>query len=337
MIQYGPGAVSTRQLSRTTNRGKWCQVFEVPQARARLLSASPPVVGPINCSPEQFPAAEMTSSSPSGFYTLVINDCRGTTGGGSCQLLLKAALSFPAPPYALAEKHKPLTDSWFPKDLSCTEGRLELRLLEFIAEGRISTVYSASVVSATHEGVDITNTMPEKLCIKFAKKHSCRSLARDAWFYEQLRDWQGIITARSYGFFTSTAGEQPDSPQTFVDDFTPWQNHVVRVQYDPNVASWGLSMDWLPDDQPGAELDYTDAASLKASSPWNLWSENKVDPGIAVHVMELLGDPCANSWKKHEVRPDWQYVMNLLVVFANDPDRTLLLLLGKKFLKSSMT
>ncbi|KAH6903226.1 protein kinase subdomain-containing protein PKL/ccin3 [Coprinopsis sp. MPI-PUGE-AT-0042] len=240
----------------------------------------------------------MADSTPLLFSTLVINDCRHPSGSS---LSLKPTLSFPAPPYTLEDQDKPLPASRVPKDPSRAEGCLELRLLDFIAEGRISTVYAATVVSATHQGIDITSTMPKKVCIKFAKKHSCRSLARDAWFYEQLQDWQGIMTPQSFGFYTSTADEQPDSPKSFTNDFIPWQNHRVHVRYDPYVASWGISMDWVPDDQPSAKIDYIDAGGIKTSSHWYHWAVNDANPVIAVQVMELLGDPCEKIWKKKEI------------------------------------
>ncbi|KAH6903225.1 hypothetical protein BKA70DRAFT_1301972 [Coprinopsis sp. MPI-PUGE-AT-0042] len=240
------------------------------------------------------------------FATVVVHNSRRTGSDDPRPLVLRPSVSFPAPPYTLDDKDKPLPASWAPKETACADGRLELRLLDFIAEGRISTVYAATVVSATQQGLDITPNLPKKFCIKFAKKHSCRSLARDAWFYEQLQDWQGIMTAQSYGFYTSNANEQPNSPKTFLDEFTPWQNHRVPVRYDSTVADWGISMDWLPDDRPCVQRDYIDAADMKANSLWNLWAVDEANPVIAAYIMELPGDVCDKSRKQKEIRPDLQ-------------------------------
>jgi hypothetical protein len=181
------------------------------------------------------------------FATVVIH-----TSHAGQPLVLKASVSFPAVPYRIQDKDKPLPPSWNAKDSSSAEGHLELRLFERLGEGRISTVYSATVLSARQGGgIDITSSLPQKLCLKFAKKEFCRSLARDAWFYEQLHHLQGVAIARSYGFYGSTVKEQGENQvaANFEGHFGPWQDYKHIPRYISDVAEWSSSMDWLPDDE----------------------------------------------------------------------------------------
>ncbi|KAH6903236.1 hypothetical protein BKA70DRAFT_1194650 [Coprinopsis sp. MPI-PUGE-AT-0042] len=242
------------------------------------------------------------------FATIIIHDCRSPSDSDSSPpLMLKPSVTFPAAPYKIKDKDKALPPSWDAKDITSAEGSLELRLLERLAEGRIGTVYPATILAATRGGVDITPTLPQNLCLKFAKKEFCRSLARDAWFYEQLQDLQGVAIAQSYGFYTSTVKEQDIENQgTFEADFVPWQGYRSIPKHDPEVSEWSSSMDWLPDDEKHNPPRYIEPgiSDFKSRSPWNAWNLDEGNPIIAVHIMELLGTPCAKIWTQWEKRPD---------------------------------
>ena len=72
-----------------------------------------------------------------------------------------------------------------------------LQLRERISEGRSGSVYSARVKAATDgNGNDVSASLPAILCLKFAKQQFCRSLAREAWFYERLAGCQGVAISR---------------------------------------------------------------------------------------------------------------------------------------------
>jgi hypothetical protein len=92
---------------------------------------------------------------------------------------------------------------------------------EFISEVRIGMTYAARVLVAidTH-GEDITTSMPVELCLKFTKLPFYRSLARESWFYEQLRE--GILTAQCYGFFTIDLPSGDPNCQTVVTIYHPF-------------------------------------------------------------------------------------------------------------------
>ena len=137
------------------------------------------------------------------------------------------------------------------------------------------------------------------------------SLARDAWFYEQLATWQGIATAISYGLFTTTVDEQSNGgEESLVENLRPWRDLAVPGQYDhDDIADWGAtSLDVLPDDEPRLRASFTDPEQLKEKSAWNSWTLDEASPQIAVHVMELLGSTYGAKIGRHTKRPDVKFV-----------------------------
>lgn len=44
---------------------------------------------------------------------------------------------------------------------------------------------------------------PQEFCVKLVKPQFIRSLAREAWFYEQLAELQGVAVPRCFGFFVA--------------------------------------------------------------------------------------------------------------------------------------
>jgi hypothetical protein len=65
--------------------------------------------------------------------------------------------------------------------------------------------YTARTVKYIHPNREnITNAMPAKLHLKFAKPPCCRSLACEAWFYEpEIRESEATATAQCYGSFAT--------------------------------------------------------------------------------------------------------------------------------------
>ncbi|KIM48551.1 hypothetical protein M413DRAFT_404854, partial [Hebeloma cylindrosporum] len=159
----------------------------------------------------------------------------------------------------------------------------------------MGVTYSAHIISATAgDGSDMTKTLPESVCLKFAKPQYSRSLAREAWFYEQLAECQGISVAQCHGFFSSTLSEH-----IIPNSLHPWRDIEQPCDPDDEDGSnirWSpvLSPDWLPDDQPCNE--YKDTRNFKRDSPWNTWKYSKESPTISVLVLELLGKPCSDQW-----------------------------------------
>ncbi|EAU85077.1 protein kinase subdomain-containing protein PKL/ccin3 [Coprinopsis cinerea okayama7 len=226
------------------------------------------------------------------FSTLVIHDC-GTVDGELITVTLKASPSFPGAVWYQEDWDQPVPATWGPKDVSAFDETLELRLVGRISEGRIGVAYIAKVVSATRNGADVRTTLPPTLCLKFAKPEFSRSLAREAWVYEQLESLQGTSVPSSFGFYASTAAEQPSFPNL---EFEPWRNREVLFEDTDKVPSnidEYASPDWLTDDVP----EYYDEGTFgdplyKLNSPWFEWARLPDNPTISVLVLELLGEAC---------------------------------------------
>ncbi|EEB89893.1 hypothetical protein MPER_11964 [Moniliophthora perniciosa FA553] len=229
------------------------------------------------------------------FSSLTIHDC-GLERQNLVPICLDTAPSFPASPRALKKEEYSVPDSWAAKDITLAEGHLELALLERISEGRMGVTYSARVVSATRSHVDVSASLPQVLCLKFARMQHCRSLAREAWFYEQLTECQGISVARCFGFFTSTLNKQ----EVAVESILPWnkfQDESDETEEETEELTWSSpSKDWLPDDFPHT-YEFHDVRGLKRDSTWNSWNPSDDNPTIAVLILEKLGERCVEHWE----------------------------------------
>ena len=237
------------------------------------------------------------------FSTLTIRGCALSASRAPITVSLKATSSFPACAYDYIEDPHPVPDSWAARGVSTPQGTLKVSLLERISEGRMGVTYSAHVISATDDdGSDITKTLPESVCLKFTKPQYCRSLAREAWFYEQLDECQGISVARCHGFFSSAFSEQTTTPNSLL----PWCDLEYPSEPDDEDGAnlpWTpvVSADWLPDDRPCDE--YWDTRNFKRDSPWNRWNfSTQESPTISVLVLELLGEPCSKHWRSQWAR-----------------------------------
>ncbi|KIM48547.1 hypothetical protein M413DRAFT_404837 [Hebeloma cylindrosporum] len=240
------------------------------------------------------------------FSTLIIQGCALSASQVPITVSLKSTPSFPACAYDYVERPEPVPDSWAARAVSPAKGTLEVSLLERISRGRIGIAYSARVISATtDDGSNVTNTLPEAICLKFAKLPYSRSLAREAWFYEQLADCQDISVAHCYGFFSSTFSEQNDTPYSL----QPWcaledpsSSDSEEEEETKPPGSPAISLDWLPDDEPCDE--YKDTRNFKRDSPWNTWNFTPDNPTISVLVLELLGERCSDQWESFWPRDD---------------------------------
>ncbi|KAG5639993.1 hypothetical protein DXG03_001894, partial [Asterophora parasitica] len=190
--------------------------------------------------------------------------------------VVTAAPSFPARRYTddYTDPPPPTVDTWAARPVLLDGSSLDVSLTGLIGEGRIGMTYSARVNSARDaSGLDVTNSVPKEICLKFAKPPYVRSLAREAWFYEQLHKWQGISTAKCFGFFTATPVTQNATAASVV----PWKE------------SKKVPQDNLPDEAPDPLGLYSDEHGFHTNSPWKTWEHSAASPLLAVLVLEKLG------------------------------------------------
>lgn len=116
-------------------------------------------------------------------------------------ITLKASVTFPSSRWTNGGYEiEPTVTSWAARPLA-DSGLLDLTLDTKVAEGGIGLVYTARINSGVDKsGQDFLSGWPavltHEVCVKIVKPQHCRSLAREAWFYEQLSEVQGIATAR---------------------------------------------------------------------------------------------------------------------------------------------
>lgn len=88
------------------------------------------------------------------------------------------------------------------KQESSPELTLKLSLGERISGGRIGEVYRISIEGVFAKDGELASSVHvPPLVVKIAKRgYACR-LAREAWFYDELKPLQGVATARCFGWF----------------------------------------------------------------------------------------------------------------------------------------
>ncbi|EGO22370.1 hypothetical protein SERLADRAFT_440390 [Serpula lacrymans var. lacrymans S7.9] len=168
---------------------------------------------------------------------------------------------------------------------------LEIELTGSISEGRIGLAYSARVI---HNTADLD--LPD-LCIKLVKPKYGRTLAREAWFYEQLArepGYEGVVTPRCFGFFTVPLKDCLDVKGQPVSHIKPWENITLNLpEPDPEDTDESAQKEdrdwWLPNDPSGLDGFFKDDDGWKSGSPWNKWRASPSEPFVCVLVLEKLG------------------------------------------------
>lgn len=157
---------------------------------------------------------------------------------------------------------------------------LSLELGEFIGGGRSAVVYAVNVLATEPRGESHQSL---ELCIKVARPNHCRTLAREAWMYEQLVEGvhQGVIVPRCYGFFTAElCSDQLPFPLWSGDDY-------YRGATMEDIDSDDLTQDdLLPDDD---RVSRTSQSGPANSSPWNEWRPDSAKPLLSILVLARGG------------------------------------------------
>lgn len=162
-----------------------------------------------------------------------------------------------------------------------TQGRhLCLRLEGCIGRGGSAVVYAAKATSNDPEGC--ASPIEAELCVKLAKPHRCRTLAREGWVYEQLAEgtYQGVIVPRCYGFFAADLphNQFPVSPISLEDLLDTFDFDTADLWHDERLCD----EEWkITDSTPGG----------RELSPWVDWRRDPSAPLLCVLVMTRGGGP----------------------------------------------
>ncbi|KAH9930940.1 uncharacterized protein B0H18DRAFT_119539 [Fomitopsis serialis] len=199
--------------------------------------------------------------------------------------------TFPARQYDFHHSKLRNRPGWIAAELPKHSGHLALELGERIGGGRSAVVYSAKVVTAV-PGVDCgsssrtTDPSKQEFCVKVARPNRCRSLAREAWMYEQLTEniVQGVITPRCYGLFAAVLPpEQLPFPLWTSDDYYRDASPGHWESDDPTRD------DALFDDKDKGGDCIDSPPGARELSSWVDWRPNPDVPLLSVLVMARAG------------------------------------------------
>ncbi|KAI0716717.1 hypothetical protein C8Q76DRAFT_856140 [Earliella scabrosa] len=191
--------------------------------------------------------------------------------------------------------------------------RLSLELGERLGGGRTGVVYAARLVETPFTKEEEGAIFDSELCVKIARPNRSRTLAREAWVYDQLTEgsFQGASVPRCYGFFTAT--------------LSPEQLPVGLWERDPLEDDDPTCDDPLPDDKPPRDQCVDEPPGSREESNWVDWKPNPDAPLLSVlvtarggarykdeddwdedtksEIMELLDDVSAAHVLHNDLRP----------------------------------
>ncbi|KAF9075566.1 hypothetical protein BDP27DRAFT_1315283 [Rhodocollybia butyracea] len=206
-------------------------------------------------------------------------------------LNMTRAESFPANRTSCIEEEcSTEKEGWDALPLPEGKSHLEIEIIgEQLGHGRISATYAARLHQILNRpgGSPLPCSspgLPQEFCIKVAKPQFFRSLAREAWFYEQLAGLQGSVTPRCFGFFVAPLPEG-------VSWLDAWGDiESCKSESSQDEDSDEDSESCLPDsldDEYQPWLFHEDGRQSKSSSRWNDWRQSLESPLVGVLLLEL--------------------------------------------------
>ncbi|KAJ3735410.1 hypothetical protein DFJ43DRAFT_863072 [Lentinula guzmanii] len=180
--------------------------------------------------------------------------------------------SFPAKRYSADEEGRaPVHEQRWDAISPPVDGlHADLQITDQLGEGRMGQVFAARLVGLKKSihGETLPDgyiPLPSQFCIKLAKPEYIRSLAREAWFYEQLskEGYLGAITPVCFGFF---ACRLPDNVQVL-----SWSSIKIKPEKPEDVPEGEEpNYDLLVDDEEGWYCYFDDGRRSHLDSTWHL-------------------------------------------------------------------
>ena len=173
-----------------------------------------------------------------------------------------------------------------PRSLPVHHRNLGLRLGKLIGSGRSAHVYEVQVLD-TAEGSEHDIELPN-LCIKLTEPDRPRSLAREAWFYEQLElmGLQGVAVPRNFGLFTTHCS---------FEQVIPWRTNDWFFRKEEREQSIFTSLPGRQYDSQAYEPENDefmrdDSHGSNCNSYWKNFQQDAESPILSLMVLERLGD-----------------------------------------------
>ena len=173
---------------------------------------------------------------------------------------------------------------------------LELEIGDLIGRGSSGHVYSVRVLDISSDSTDnpqikgVLDTIPD-LCIKLSEPNRVRTIAREAWYYEQLdaEGLQGVAVPRNYGLFTASCSSSRVIPWRAKSWKFRRMGHDIFKDFDGSGLMRLERLFWEPNGKNPA--CYDDEHGSHQKSKWLKYRQSCTTPLVAVMLMEKLGEP----------------------------------------------
>ncbi|KAJ4000115.1 hypothetical protein F5050DRAFT_707725 [Lentinula boryana] len=212
-----------------------------------------------------------------------------------CSITLSRGQSFPAKRFSADEEGRaPVGEQQWDAISPPADGlHADLQITDQLGEGRMGQVFAARLVSLKKSihGETLPAAyipLPSQFCIKLAKPEYIRSLAREAWFYEQLSKEDGnpgAVTPVCFGFFTR---QLPNNVH-----LRSWSSVKIKPEKPSDVPEGEEpNYDLLVDDEEGEYRHFDDERRSHLDSPWHLkqWkARTDRSPFVGILITERLG------------------------------------------------
>ncbi|KAJ4000116.1 hypothetical protein F5050DRAFT_1733827 [Lentinula boryana] len=228
------------------------------------------------------------------FSSVTLHGITSLDNGDDCSITLTREESFPAKRYSADEEGRaPVGEQQWDAVSPPVDGlHADLQITDQLGEGRMGQVFAARLVSLKKSihGETLPDdyiSLPSQFCIKLAKPEYIRSLAREAWFYEQLskEGYLGAVTPVCFGFF---ACRLPNNVQ-----LRSWSSVKIKPEKPSDVPEDEEPIyDFYDDDEEGWYCYFDDDRRSHLDSPWHLqqWkARTDRSPFVGILITERLG------------------------------------------------